>query len=418
LVDYPELADKPQTGPNLDVLSADQKWRTFIEVDNHHFYFAVREALIHGLFDCSKHWPTATMPNARGDLVVQLQLRPELARLGIRTQNKELLQRYHDWMVELAKECSPLTGDVLDLIVFTLMRQGNPRFGGVVSTSSILETRGVLQHRSGVVSKATDLKYRAGFTTEQHQLIEKHLTILANVYIVIGNPVKAETTKAKRSYRGPEVRLQPLLQFHEIRVSKDSERCGASIEWKIAAAEGLSQMIDMRRSAYLPRQVIAYHPRREHLAKGLARYLSFIWRTRHKKGSKDSSQYSKPISVRTVLERLHIEIEGSRHPRRWYERLQDAFDKLVDDGHCAKLGYAWSEVTELQKTWVIEGKRDWQTIWLSMRIVAVPPAELVAKLNEALPFDKYWDDAGHRKVNGRRRPRKKAAPAPSGPTKG
>lgn len=418
LVDYPELAEKPLTGPHLDVLAADQQWKTFIEVDNHHFYVAVREALVYGLFDCSKEWPTATMPNARGDLVVQLQLRPELTRLGVRTHNKELMDRYRDWMVELAADCSHLTGDVLDLIIFTLMNQGNPRFGGMVSTSSILETRRVLQHQSGSVSKATGLKYRGGFTPEQHQMIEKQITILANVYIVIGNPAKTNHAGDKRSYRGPEVRLQPLLQFHEMRVSNESERCSVSIEWKIAASEGLSQMIEKRQATYLPRKAVELHPRREYLVKGITRYLYFIWRTRHQKASKDPKQYAKPILVRTLLHHLHIQIEGHHHPRRWYERLQTAFEKLVDEGLCLSIDYDWSEMTEQQRTWVIEGKRDWQTIWLSMPIVAVPPDELASKLAEALPFEKYWDKAGQRKVNGRRKKRKPKPAASDTPKNG
>lgn len=96
------------------------------------------------------------------------------------------------------------------------------------------------------------------------------------------------------------------------------------------------------------------------MGKNLIRYLSWRWRTQARKGD-----YLQPHKIRTLLEATGKEM-NERTPSRTRDRLEQAFDTLLEDGVIAAWHYEkWDES--------IASTNGWSRIWENSTVLIEPP---------------------------------------------
>src|SRR5699024_3765777 len=93
-----------------------------------------------------------------------------------------------------------------------------------------------------------------------------------------------------------------------------------------------------RQIALLPLQALQYNPRQEKWEKKMIRYLSWRWRTQARR-----ADYDQPYKMSSILNAIGEPI-NKRTPSRTRERLEQALDRLQDDGLIRSWEYVdWDE---------------------------------------------------------------------------
>src|SRR5699024_11377247 len=91
-------------------------------------------------------------------------------------------------------------------------------------------------------------------------------------------------------------------------------------------------------SSDLPLQALQYNPRQEKWEKKMIRYLSWRWRTQARR-----ADYDQPYKMSSILNAIGEPIK-KRTPSRTRERLEQALDRLQDDGLILSWEYVdWDE---------------------------------------------------------------------------
>ena len=121
-----------------------------------------------------------------------------------------------------------------------------------------------------------------------------------------------------------------------------------------------------RQIALLAARALTYSPKNQQYEKRLARYLSWQWRVKAAQ-----LDYLRPYTVRTLLQAIALKTD-KRFPNRTKKRLEDALNRLSDDG--------------ILRTWQYDNDRSerkkvrWLGDWLDSTILVEPPQTI---------FDRY-----------------------------
>ncbi|MEH7275593.1 helix-turn-helix domain-containing protein, partial [Neobacillus vireti] len=194
---------------------------------------------------------------------------------------------------------------------------------------------------------------RGGFEMKQREQVLKSLSILQSLWIDLQEAVIYEKGKAKK------IELQgPAFIFTDI----DIENQLSKKKFKFTIGDVFEKYMygSSRQVALLPIQALKYSTHQEIVEKRLIRYLSWRWRTQARKGD-----FLKPYKISTLLEAIGQTI-NMRTPSRTRDRLEQAFDRLFEDGVISSWHYEkWDESIALTKGWI--------RLWAETTVLIEPP---------------------------------------------
>ncbi|HYX34131.1 MAG TPA: hypothetical protein VE954_13565 [Oligoflexus sp.] len=347
-------------GPSVNELLRRREWQKFILTQTHDHFVQTRTALASRLdFKLDNGWPTKILRNECNRKLGTVLIQPPRHILDGMLEAGSSETDVQVQAQQMAQTCSPLTADVIDLLIFLLLDPKNS-LGASFSIDAILAARNLQKHRGG--KNANGEAYRGGYTKEQRQDVAQQIELLSWVQVRYTNAIVYRRNQPKELKQG---NAEPLFKFSEIPVDKKRTRKGQ--HWSVEPFETLQEILAGGFVGYLPLQVMQYNPAKRAAEKAIARHLFARWRRAHKQGVKDRRGYSGGgLLVQDLLNIAGISVER-HHPGRAEERLSEALIQLMDDGLIKERGCQC--INKLAPGWVSR--------WLQDRIDIHPTDEFV-----------------------------------------
>ncbi|ASN06162.1 helix-turn-helix domain-containing protein [Virgibacillus necropolis] len=328
---------------------------TFTLIDQGNFlvmsnapYQSVREALSIKSFKSydDKQWPTAKLSKGTIEGVVQL--------IPFKIDIKNIAD-YHKVVQESwdqAKELSELDVDVYDaLCSFFLSKAKNHKGTVEIHLDDILSIRG-LKPKLGGNGR------RGGYENYQREQILKALSKIQNLWINLDKAIVYE--KGKAVHRQLQGRAFIFKDHNNEDYIIGKHALEKKFMFTVDEVFGKYLNGSGRQVALLPIQALQYNPYQERWEKKLIRYLSWRWRTQARRGD-----YLQPHKISTLLDATGEKM-NERAPSRTRDRLEQAFDRLLEDGVIASWQYEkWHES--------IASNKGWARVWGNSTVLIDPP---------------------------------------------
>jgi hypothetical protein len=365
-------------GPTLDELLKRSEWEKFVITENHDHIVQTRTALTNSRdFVIDSGWPTKVLRNERNRILGSIVVRPPQHEL-INFLNADCSEKdAQAHAIRLVESCSPLTADVMDLLLF-LLRDPKNRLSARFTIDAILSARGLQKHQGG--ENARGEAYRGGYSKEQRQAVIDQIQLLSWVQVSYTN---ARVFGGKGFKVLKQGAATPLLGFSEMSVDKKPTK--KDHEWRVEPSETVQEILAGSFRGYLPLQVMRYNPVKRAAEKAIARYLFARWRRLHEVGVLDRRKYSGDgLLVKDLLDVAGISVKR-HHPKRAVERLSDALIQLMDDGLIRESHYP--TVTEAHES--VKLARGWAEKWLQERVYIQPTDDFLELLAIRYPASNY-----------------------------
>lgn len=346
----------PEIEPAAPLLPRHERGHLFVLSPAH--YHALREALPKKTFHRHEGtpWPTARLD--RRDAHGYAQIRPAALDDHLVLPPEEV-DAWAARMWRQREELSDLDADVLDaLCAIWLAQARSADDSAIVDVDGLLAMRGLKRKRSGPGR-------RGGYELEQRLAILRALSRIQNLWLDMMAGEAYDDAKGGRRRRTPRTfavqsrafvmtdRMGQLRLDGRMDVQRFIFRPGAVFA-RFLTGPG-------RQIALLSARALHYDPLKQWWEKRLARYLSWQWRIRGRRGD-----YLQPYRIRTLLEAVG-KLMKFRRASRVRTRLESALDTLQCDGVIAAWQYSrWEEPPATS--------RDWAHNWLQATILIEPPA--------------------------------------------
>lgn len=311
-------------------------------------YQSVRESISNNSFESYHYtpWPTALLN--KGSIKGIVQLKPLRIKMNNDTKDQIMVQQSWDQVDNL----SELDVDVFDALCSLYLSKARHRKDIIeIQLNDLLAIRGLKPKLGG------DGR-RGGYERKQLNQILNALTKIQNLWIRLDEIIIYQKGKP----------VQMALQGRAF-IFKDQDHNDYFIENEpldkkllYTVDEVFSKFLygSSRQVALLPIQALRYNPYREVWEKKLTRYFSWRWRTQAKNGD-----YLQPHKLSTLLDAIGEKV-NERTPSRTRERMEKAFDKLLEDGVIASWQYEkWDET--------IASNNGWVRVWLNSTVLIDPP---------------------------------------------
>jgi len=311
-------------------------------------YQSVREALSKKQFMRYDYTPWPTVQLSKGTLEGTVQIMPY--RLHMEETLIDQTAIHKAWCQ--AKEISELDVDIFDaLCCYFLSKAKHHQDSVEIHLDDLLSIRGLKQKLGGNGR-------RGGYEIDQREQVLKSLARIQSLWI---NLEKAVIYKKGKPI---QMKLQGRAFIFNNQPNDDYLFDEQSLEKKFVFTVGevFAQYLygSGRQVALLPIQALQYNPYRQRWEKTLIRYLSWRWRTQARRGD-----YLQPHKISTLLEVTGQEM-NERTPSRTRDRLEQAFDTLLQDGVIAAWHYEkWDES--------IVSTNGWARIWGNSTVLIEPP---------------------------------------------
>lgn len=314
-----------------------------LQVMNNAPYQYVREALYKKNFVTLSDTPWPTTPLIKGNLEGSIQFRP--------FQNTNIPSVWEE-AVQQANSVTDLEVDMFDaLCSHFLLRARYSEDIIEIKFDDLLSIRG-LKPKLGGEGR------RGGYEQKQRQQVMKALIKIQSLWM--------ELEKATIYEKGKPVQTQlhgrTFLFVTSDRKEYDISSLNNQKKFTYTVDKVFAKYLygSGRQIALLPLQTLAYNPYRQTWEKRLARYFSWRWRTQARKGD-----FFQPNKIRTLIEAIGEKV-NERSPSRTRDRLEKAFDQLLEDGVIKGWHYNnWDEM--------VVHNRGWAQIWLNSTITVLPP---------------------------------------------
>lgn len=314
-------------------------------------YQLVREALSKKKFMSYEHTPWPTVRLSKGSVEGIVQIIPCKYSDKVISIDDTTVQKA--W--SLTKELSELDVDIFDaLCCFFLSKAKHHKDSIEIHLDDLLSIRGLKQKLGGSGR-------RGGYEIDQRQQVLKALSRVQSLWIDLEKAIvykKGKPIQMKLQGRAFIFNNQNGDQHH-------IEEQPMEKKFVFTIGEVFSQYLygSGRQVALLPVQALQYNPYRQRWEKNLIRYLSWRWRTQARKGD-----YLQPHKIRTLLDAAGKEM-NERTPSRTRDRLEQAFDTLLEDGVIAAWHYEkWDES--------IASTNGWSRIWENSTVLIEPPVTI------------------------------------------
>ena len=316
-------------------------------------YQSVREVLSKRKFESCNHtpWPTAKIKKGTIEGMVQIiPYSPNQMNLAV---DKEAVKEV--W--KQSEELSELDVDIFDALSAIFLAKARHRTDYVIiHLDDLLVMRG-LKPKLGGSGR------RGGYEINQRRQVLKALSKIQSIWI--------DLEKATVYKKGRAVQLKLQGRSFIFKDLNDNE-CfiGAQLyekQFKFTVDSVFSQYLhgSGRQVALLPIQALQYNPYQQSWEKKIIRYLSWRWRTQARK-----SDYLQPHKISTLLNMIGIDM-NERTPSRTRDRLEQAFETLLEDGVIASWHYEkWDES--------IASNHGWTCIWRNSTMI-IEPTQLIKR---------------------------------------
>ena len=224
-----------------------------------------------------------------------------------------------DIMHDLAKM------DDLSIDVFILAITQWLYSAGSANESVLIEVDRILKYR-GIQPKRKN-GYSAGYREDERLKVVDAFELLDKMYVTARNLKVYQKGKKPR-----EVTLESKVLAITDRIVEDGE----TKAFKVVPG-GYGEMLygfDRRQTAMLCRKIVEYDYYRNSWEKRIGFYLTFQWAIRRSHGTMNQS-----FRIATILEKNNMKL-NERYPQRTKERLEKAFDKLLEDGVITSWSYS------------------------------------------------------------------------------
>jgi len=311
-------------------------------------YQSVREALSKNTFKVCDYtpWPTAQL--SKGNIEGIVQIMPYKLNKKDLSIDHTIVQESWDQ----AKELTELDVDIFDaLCSFFLSKAKHHKDIVEIHLDDLLSIRG-LKPKLGGNGR------RGGYEINQREQVLKALARIQDLWIDLEKAVIYKKGKPI------ELKLQGrafIFKNH----NNDEYYIGEQPPEKkfmFTVDKVFAQYLygSGRQVALLPIQALQYNPYRQKWEKNLTRYLSWRWRTQARRGD-----FMQPHKISTLLDATGNEM-NARTPSRTRDRLEQAFDTLLEDGVIASWHYErWDES--------IAANNGWARIWENSTVLIEPP---------------------------------------------
>lgn len=335
-------ADLPQSSIALPITMTDQ----YLSVMSNVVYQSIREVLSNQGFQKDK---ISTC------LTVQLQKRTLEGKVQIIPFGKESESGRDAFMQSSYKQTVSITEldvDIFDALCSLFISNASYHQDVVeVKIKDLLMIRGIQAKKAGHGR-------RGGYESEQVQRVLKALSIIQQIW------VDFHRVAMYRKGKPIEMRLtgRTFIFVDEDHKEHDMEKLSPDDRIFITVGDVFSKVLggSSRQIALLPLQALQYNPRQEKWEKKMIRYLSWRWRTQARR-----ADYDQPYKMSSILNAIGEPI-NKRTPSRTRERLEQALDRLQDDGLIRSWEYVdWDES--------IAEKYGWARLWNNTTIVIDPP---------------------------------------------
>lgn len=218
--------------------------------------------------------------------------------------------------------------------------------------SVLIEVDKILKYRD-IQPKVKD-GYSAGYRENERCKVVDAFELLDKMY------VRASNIKVYQKGKKPrEATLESKVLAITDRIAENGEIKAFKV---VPGSYGeMLYGFDRRQTAMLCRKIVEYDYYRNKFEKRLGFYLTFQWAIRRTHGALDKS-----FRVSTILERISMKL-NERNPQRTKERLEKAFDKLLEDGVITSWSY--SEGPNIKP-----GENGWAATWLNSKVNFGVPA--------------------------------------------
>jgi hypothetical protein len=319
-------------------------------------YQALREVLARCAFAQVEEspWPTAVLQ--KGSLQGHVQLRPPAVDACPLMPAAEV-QRWVQLMWGQQQEISDLDVDVLDSLGAIWLYQARARHEALqIHLDQLLRLRGLQPKRGGQGR-------RGGYELEQRATILSALAHIQNLYVSIPMLPGDEHDRQGRHQRTRQPQGIQGRIFVITDAGWESSRISAlsGPDCVFHPGEVLTPWLvgSRRQTAWLPVKALQYDPYRHAWAKRMARYLTWQWRIRARRGD-----YLSPYRVITLLETVGGSLDH-RNPCRTKAHLEMTLDLLKEDGVLAAWRYVqWKEG--------LKGRPGWAIRWQQATILIEP----------------------------------------------
>lgn len=311
-------------------------------------YQSVREALSKNQFMRYDYTPWPTVQLSKGTLEGTVQIMPYRLNLGETLIDQTVIQKA--WCQ--AKELSELDVDIFDALCCYFLSKAKHHHDSVeIHLDDLLSIRGLKQKLGGNGR-------RGGYEIDQREQVLKALARIQSLWIDL------EKVVIYKKGKPIQMKLKGRAFIFNNQHNEDYFVDEQSLEKKFVFTVGevFAQFLygSGRQVALLPIQALQYNPYRQKWEKTLIRYLSWRWRTQARRGD-----YLQPHKISTLLEVTGQEM-NERTPSRTRDRLEQAFDTLLQDGVIAAWHYEkWDES--------IVSTNGWARIWENSTVLIEPP---------------------------------------------
>lgn len=339
------ISDKPIHNTVTNVAVPVTVTDSHLSVMSNVVYQSIREALSHHHFqhDDVLPWPTAQIH--KGTVKGTVQIKPYGSD---ENPDKTIIPK--SW--EQAEALSELDVDVFDaLSSFFLSNATHHQDIVEINLQDLLTIRGLKSKRSGN-------KRRGGYEPKQVQQVLKALSTIQDIW--------AELDKVVIYKKGKPVEMtlsgRPFIFFDNNQHRCDIRERGNQDTILFTVGDIFSKFLrgSGRQIALLPLKALQYNPRQEQWEKRLIRYLSWRWRTQARK-----ADYQQPYKIGRLLQAIG-KTTNPRTPSRTRERLEQALDRLQDDGLIRSWQYLeWDEA--------FATANGWARLWETTKVVIDPP---------------------------------------------
>lgn len=336
-------------------------------------YQSVRESLSNNRFESYDYtrWPTALV--SKGSIKGIVQLKPLGIKMNDDAGDQTMIQQ--SWAQ--AKELSELDVDVFDaLCSFYLSKARHHKDIIEIHLNDLLSIRGLKPKLGG------DGR-RGGYEIKQRGQILKALTNIQSLWINLEKAIVYQKGKPV------QMALQGRAFIFKDQNHNDYHLGKQSLEKKLlfTVDEVFAKFLygSSRQVALLPIQALQYNPYREVWEKKLTRYFSWRWRTQARSGD-----YLQPHKISTLLDAIG-EKANERTPSRTRERMEKAFDILLEDGVITSWQYEkWDES--------IAANNGWMRIWKNSTVLIDPPEVIREHYNSIKRNGKVQDKPQNNQV--------------------
>jgi len=277
-------------------------------------------------------------------------------------------------LFESLKKMNDETVDVLDALCHLWLKTATEKTMFVqVTADQILRLRGLLEQKNGRGK-------RGGYKREWKERIAGHIDILHNTWITTS---QASKYSLKKYYSSEQSK-----QKHRVIILAEAPRdSGATNEfqWLFRPGDLLATHLQgsWRQTALLSQKILQFDPYRQAYEKRIARYFSWLWRSRQKR-----ALYLEPIRIRTILDSIRMDYQNAR-AAKVIERFEKMMDTLLDQG--------------VINAWQYDGIYTKWRDWLDCKIIVEPPEEIIQhyeKMNSRSPRSRINWHSDSQKLNG------------------